>query len=415
MAVDKDLFMYDLSLVSIMKNAGPYIKEWLDYYILAGVDHFYIYDNGSTDNFKEVLQPYIDDGTVTYIFYPVKHQDEAYNDAKRDYRFFSRYMAFIDDDEFILPKSHSTISEVADDIFSKNPNIAGFAVNWRMFGSNYQEKADYNIGILKRFTRCDDVIHDHVKTIFNPRRIKYFSNPHFGNFFVGNYSVDENLKIVRLYYNPSPSAEKIVINHYGIKSREEFIKKIQRGYPDNYPVAKESSFSHDVYNKIENDDILKYIKKRKKMLKDENRTLPSKINYVKVYSALVRNLSPAFSANVPREFYNGNLETFLICRKLAEYLRGNQIDVSFGNFLEELALKSIYINLQTNHLVSDLEMLFSELPYFLSLNYPVVKDICKFCINIIPNLSDVWRKHDLWREFSEADYLLAILKNLDYQ
>ena len=60
MAVDKDLFLYDLAVVAIMKNAGPYIKEWLDYHLLAGVEHFFIYDNDSLDNMKEVLQPYIE-------------------------------------------------------------------------------------------------------------------------------------------------------------------------------------------------------------------------------------------------------------------------------------------------------------------------------------------------------------------
>ena len=105
MSVDKNLFLYDLAVVAIMKNEGPYIKEWLNYHLLAGVNHFFIYDNESEDNLKEILQPYIDAGLVTYIFYPGEMiQTPAYNDAVNDFRFFCRYMAFIDADEFILPK-----------------------------------------------------------------------------------------------------------------------------------------------------------------------------------------------------------------------------------------------------------------------------------------------------------------------
>ncbi|MBR0260666.1 MAG: glycosyltransferase family 2 protein [Selenomonadaceae bacterium] len=50
MAVDKNLFLYDLAIVAILKNEGRYLKEWLDYHLSAGVDHFYLYDNDSTDN-----------------------------------------------------------------------------------------------------------------------------------------------------------------------------------------------------------------------------------------------------------------------------------------------------------------------------------------------------------------------------
>ena len=132
MNVDKNLFLYDLAFVSIMKNEGHYIKEWLDYHLLAGVNHFYIYDNDSTDNMKEILQPYINAGIVTYIFYPGKaKQMEAYNDAVKKFRFYCRYMSFVDADEFILPKSNRSITEVADEILSNCRDIvAALFVQW---------------------------------------------------------------------------------------------------------------------------------------------------------------------------------------------------------------------------------------------------------------------------------------------
>ncbi|MBR7025230.1 MAG: glycosyltransferase family 2 protein, partial [Selenomonadaceae bacterium] len=53
--VDKNLFLYDLAVVAIFKNEGHYLKEWLDYHLFAGVEHFYLYNNNSTDNYEEVL------------------------------------------------------------------------------------------------------------------------------------------------------------------------------------------------------------------------------------------------------------------------------------------------------------------------------------------------------------------------
>lgn len=190
--VDKNLFLYDLAIVSIMKNNALYIKEWLDYHLLAGVDHFYIYDNGSTDNFSEVIKPYVDNGIVTKINTDVWQMGlQAFNEAVKKFRFDCRYIAFLDSDEFIFPKSKPTIAGVVDEVLGVNPNAAGLGANWRFFGSNHLEKADYTQGILDRFTARDATVNKHIKSILNPRRVKFFLNPHFAIYYDGCYSVNE--------------------------------------------------------------------------------------------------------------------------------------------------------------------------------------------------------------------------------
>ena len=90
-------------------------------------------------------------------------------------------MAFIDDDEFILPKNNKIISEVIDEIINDKLNICALRVHWHCFGSNNLEKADYSKGVLERFTRRapDDYVHNRgLKVIANPRKIKYWDNPH---------------------------------------------------------------------------------------------------------------------------------------------------------------------------------------------------------------------------------------------
>ncbi len=67
---------HQLSICAIFKNEAKFLKEWIEYHRLVGVDHFYLYDNGSTDRFKEVLSPYIKDKTVTLIYWP-ERADEA--------------------------------------------------------------------------------------------------------------------------------------------------------------------------------------------------------------------------------------------------------------------------------------------------------------------------------------------------
>ncbi len=274
MAVDKNLFMYDLSVVAIMKNEAPYVKEWLDYHLLAGVDHFFIYDNDSPDNLHMVLQPYIDAGLVTYTFYPDKcRQMESYIDAVHRFRFFSRYMAWIDGDEFIFPKSKPTIPEVVDEILSDKPNAAGLAVNIFGFGSNFQETADYSRGVLERFTRRaeDDYApisdsypqlhggHAVVKTIANPRKVKVFHVPHCAQYFEKFYAVNEQGNVVPGYSSYPVSTEKIVMNHYSLKSREEYGKKVARGNADHFDNHYDvRNFEKNDHNEKFDDSILKY-------------------------------------------------------------------------------------------------------------------------------------------------------------
>ena len=97
LAVDKNLFRYDLAIVAILKNEAPYLREWLDYHLLAGVEHFYLYDNDSTDDYDEIIAPYVAAGLVTNKkFSGGSAQFAAYADAVLNYRFQCRRMAFID-------------------------------------------------------------------------------------------------------------------------------------------------------------------------------------------------------------------------------------------------------------------------------------------------------------------------------
>ena len=105
MVVDKNLFLHDLAVAAILKDEGKYLKEWLDYHLLAGVDHFYLYNHESEDNYEDIIKPYVDAGLVTSIYWPGERaMTPAHNDAVKKFKFFNRYMAFIDLDEFIYPK-----------------------------------------------------------------------------------------------------------------------------------------------------------------------------------------------------------------------------------------------------------------------------------------------------------------------
>lgn len=74
--------MYELSACAVIKNEAKYIKEWIEFHRIVGVEHFYLYNNGSTDRIYKVLRPYIRQGIVTLVEWPerIKNvpEDQAY-------------------------------------------------------------------------------------------------------------------------------------------------------------------------------------------------------------------------------------------------------------------------------------------------------------------------------------------------
>ena len=102
----------NLAITAIAKNEAPYIREWIEFHRLVGVEKFFIYDNESTDNLKEVLKPYIESGIVEYTYFPGRcRQFPAYRDSIARNANRVKFMEIIDCDEFITPIKHNTIPE----------------------------------------------------------------------------------------------------------------------------------------------------------------------------------------------------------------------------------------------------------------------------------------------------------------
>ena len=448
MSVDKNLFLYNLAAVAIMKNEGPYIKEWLDYHLLAGVEHFFIYNNESPDNQSEFIKPYVDAGLVTYIDYPGKaRQYEAYNTAVRDYKFFCRYIAFIDGDEFIFPQDDKSISDVTDDVLADNDDVAALCANWRFYGSNYQDKADYTTGVLERFTRCSKTADKHVKTIANPRRIDFFWNPHFAMYFSPYFAVNERGGEVHDAFNKPPVDDKIVVNHYCTKSREEFEKKYRRGTADSVNnVYNTKNFSHDKDNDVADDGILKYRDARiKKFLSTGDDVIKTfaeinQPNFERLLQAVTANLLPGFTSEdaqnffdnpknrfeyfamlvkffsiAPQDFFKGRTEIFLTCFSVSSFLKDTFLDEELGSLLEEFSLNGLCKSLAVGVHSYEVQLFVRELPKILAMPYPAVNQLRAACFKLIPKLTDTYRTYNPadWREFVHMDYLLNLLKTFD--
>src|SRR5688572_26757909 len=75
-----------LAIGAMIKNAGRYLREWIEFHLLQGVRRFYLYDDGSTDDSLQVLAPYVADGRVRVIpwrsfIWPINSQKLAHAHA----------------------------------------------------------------------------------------------------------------------------------------------------------------------------------------------------------------------------------------------------------------------------------------------------------------------------------------------
>lgn len=239
-----------LAVCAIAKDEGPYFKEWIDWHLKMGVEKFYIYDNESTDSTKEVLKPYIDAGIVDYRYFPgYRMQIAAYDDCLEKHRYDARWIAFIDLDEFIVPLKDQSVPE----FLKRFEDFPAVEINWLIYGSGGARKKEPG-GVMDRF-KCHSLpghrLNRHVKSIVNPRRVFTMIGCHEVARIDGKAADSHGKPITRNFREREPQQDVIRINHYAVRSYEEFREKQGRGRAS----GKKRTVSDDYFNEYDLNDI----------------------------------------------------------------------------------------------------------------------------------------------------------------
>jgi hypothetical protein len=211
--------MHYLSVIAIFKNETMNLKVWLEHYLWQGVDHFYLIDNGSTDDPMTILQEYIDMGLVTYFYGDRKHwQQQYYKDMfdREKLRDNTYWLMVCDIDEFYFGMKHKIRTEL-----KSLEHYHLIYSSWYMFGSDglLKQPPDIRTAITHREEK---IINKDSKYIFKTKAIP--NSSHIWIHGLVNYYDDERTlrddNIIRL-------------NHYVIQSLEFFQKiKMTRGAAD---------------------------------------------------------------------------------------------------------------------------------------------------------------------------------------
>jgi hypothetical protein len=122
-----------LAVCAIFRNEARYLAEWVAFHRIVGVEHLFLYNNLSDDDYAEVLEPFVAEGSVTLIDWPMyPGQDQAYDDCVERTRGAWRWVAFIDLDEFLFSPRIRPVPE----LLTQFEHVPGVGVPWAQFGTS---------------------------------------------------------------------------------------------------------------------------------------------------------------------------------------------------------------------------------------------------------------------------------------
>lgn len=256
----KTEFKYNLAICTYFRNNACYLKEWIEFHRIVGVEKFFLYNDNSSDNYLEVLEPYIKKGIVELKDWPPKSEKAPYTPGTGDgihmdciskQKYNVKWIAFLNIDEFLFSSKADDLKKVIVE-YEEYPAIG---VNWLLFGSSgHIEKQKLQTKAYTKRAVTDYFLNMHIKSIVNPRKTLSRITDHAFTYTDG-YCVNENkkrvgVKIPNFYTNEGYmhesisqnfsypiSVSKLRINHYRARSRSEFLFRVRQKRAVNRPLG----------------------------------------------------------------------------------------------------------------------------------------------------------------------------------
>lgn len=268
-----------ISIVSIFRDEAKYLKEWIEFHLLIGVDHFHLVNNNSIDNYLEVLNPYISDKIVSLYNIDVEITNNTPSRKNEEIVVHEwikilnnialnsedDWMIHVSTDEFMYPTTNDSIKEVLETF---DNNVGEISVNWTLFGNSNTvlETDDLMIETLNKCSFFDHIDNYHVKPIFKPKALVMIPSVHYTNLKHGFIKVDatgnpNNFKtpyeVRERVFNP------IHINHYRLRDLGWTNSKLKI-----YEIWGRNDFKDlkNEYNDVENTTIHRFLPKLKEKL-----------------------------------------------------------------------------------------------------------------------------------------------------
>ena len=218
--------MYNFVVCSVFKNESGILEEWLNHYFFHGVDHIYLVNDFSSDDYMPILNKFSDKITLFHndiITKEVGRQVLIYDKYFKSLLTSTRWMSILDMDEFLYSPAEINIQN----ILKMYEDIEMILIDWVHFGSNghiLQPKSVVE-GFTMRASYGKNKPYYGYKCIFQTNSLK--------NFGIHECFISGNK--MRLQYTETSEVPKLLINHYNIQSLEFYLSvKQTRGDINNW-------------------------------------------------------------------------------------------------------------------------------------------------------------------------------------
>jgi hypothetical protein len=240
---------YYFSVAAMFRNEAWNLKEWIEHYKFHGVDHIYLIDDFSNDEYLEILQPYIDSGYLTLF---LNDDDKRY--VGRQINITNKYIlpilnetqwiANVDLDEFLYSPQYINLK----DLLVQYEDYGTIITNWVWFNSNdfiehpkggivknFIKRVEYDAKVF--YTRHD---HSAVNGQYEPQwenlnAPKVIANTKFNIKKFNVHEIFTDGPEINLSYKTDIENPKLLLNHYKIQSREYWEKvKMKEIYDCNH-------------------------------------------------------------------------------------------------------------------------------------------------------------------------------------
>ena len=212
-----------------VKDEARFLPEWLAHHLELGVEHVVVYDNNSGDGTAEAIAPFVAEGTVTVVPWPtVPASPSSHVDFLARYGPDCDWAAFLDADEFLVetaPGAHTAALAAVGD-------APALAVPWRYFGSAGYDRVPAGL-VTERFDHAAPALCHHVKVIARPAEVYRYRNAH--NFYYRRGRLARTAaggRVFGSFVRPPAEPPALHIHHYVYRSREDYERKVARGFVD---------------------------------------------------------------------------------------------------------------------------------------------------------------------------------------
>ena len=268
-----------LCVLTVFKNEGHILGEWIQHYLDEGVDHLFMVNHFSedVDDMDQHLQKYRP--FITILPGENTRQQPMLQKVYEKHIQHQYRWCFIGDlDEFLYAPRMATVRDVLKHVDRHHTLVRCLGVPWKMFGSNGHRRQP--VSVVHHFLKRDHDVHKNqpkypsncIKCVFRtdtytvcgihlpqePR--KYLSPPH--GVFISELDLDvSKQQPLHHFFNMSKQPDHLNtsllhINHYAVQSLEFFDKIKQRRKTFLHSNARNDQYFLDHDTNVVLDDAL---------------------------------------------------------------------------------------------------------------------------------------------------------------